>query len=320
MRLWIVGQKSILCLLLRRELMDKLSPGSGDKPLGRADSRIPGSTGNFRYWARLVLRSLQDAFAPESQLVASSIGFYTLFSLFPLALLVIAIAGIWLDPILAETRILEELEFVAPGISALLGENLENLARSRGPVTGVAAITLIWSASSVFNVLTRIMDRMWGIDINHRRSVWRHRTVGVIMTLSITIILLIASTLEGTFFSILNSLMPDALSGIGPVSTRFWATFVNILLFAILYYFIPHVKLGWRDVLPGALLAGVLWQVAKQLFLYFIANYLSRSNLIYGSVGAIIAFLTWTYLSSLILLSGAYLNRHAARRREAPAG
>ena len=54
------------------------------------------------------------------------------------------------------------------------------------------------------------------------------------------------------------------------------------------------------------------WQVAKQLFLYFVTAYLSRSNLIYGSVGTIIAFLAWTYLSSLILLFGAYLNRYVA--------
>jgi membrane protein len=67
-------------------------------------------------------------------------------------------------------------------------------------------------------------------------------------------------------------------------------------------------------VLPGAILAGILWQTAKYLFLHFVSNYLSRSNLIYGSVGTIVAFLTWTYLSSLILLFGAYLNRYAAAR------
>ncbi len=90
-----------------------------------------------------------------------------------------------------------------------------------------------------------------------------------------------------------------------------------MLLFTLLYYFIPHVKVGWREVLPGAILAGILWQLAKQVFLYFIGNYLSRSNLIYGSVGTIIAFLTWTYISSLILLFGAYLNRYATAARRA---
>ena len=82
----------------------------------------------------------------------------------------------------------------------------------------------------------------------------------------------------------------------------------------------PHVRLRWRDVLPGAILAGVLWQAAKQLSSLFIAGYLSTSNLIYGSVGAIIAFLMWTYVSSVILLFGALLNRYAAEQRKAERG
>jgi membrane protein len=159
------------------------------------------------------------------------------------------------------------------------------------------------------------MDRIWGADINHRRSIWRHRTLAVIMVLVITLLLLVASTIEGTILTILNSLLPDALSGIGPYTTRFWAVFLNIVLFSLLYKFLPHVKMGWREVLPGAIVAGILWQGAKYVFLYFIANFLSRSNLVYGSFGTIIAFLTWTYLSSLILLGGAYLNRHAAAAR-----
>ncbi len=292
--------------------MGKTTPEIRESPLGRLQQTTVELLPSIKLWSSLALRSLQDAMAPESQLIASSIGYFTLFSLFPLALLVIAIASNWLDPLLAETRIVAEMEFVVPGLNSMLGENLQNLARARGPVTGIAALMLIWSASSVFNVVTRAMDRIWGADINHRRSVWRHRTLAVIMVLIITTLLLVASTIEGTILTILNTLLPSSLAGIGPFTTRFWAVFLNVLLFTLLYYFVPHVKIGWREVLPGAIMAGVLWQIAKQLFLHFVSNYLSRSNLVYGSVGTIIAFLTWTYISSLILLFGAYFNRYMA--------
>jgi membrane protein len=292
--------------------MGKTTPGSREAPLDRLLQATAELFPTLKLWSGLALRSLQDALAPESQLIASSIGYFTLFSLFPLALLVVAIASNWLDPLLAETRIVAEMEFVVPGLDSMLGENLQNLARARGPVTGIAALMLVWSASSVFNVVTRAMDRIWGADINHRRSVWRHRTLAVIMVLVITTLLLIASTIEGTILTILNTLLPSGLAGVGPFTTRFWAVFLNVLLFTLLYYFIPHVKVGWREVLPGAIMAGVLWQLAKQLFLHFVSNYLSRSNLVYGSVGTIIAFLTWTYFSSLILLFGAYFNRYMA--------
>ena len=298
--------------------MGKTTPEIREASPGRLQQTTVELLPSLKLWSSLALRSLQDAMAPESQLIASSIGYFTLFSLFPLALLVIAIASNWLDPMMAETRIVAEMEFVVPGLNSMLGENLQNLARARGPVTGIAALMLIWSASSVFNVVTRAMDRIWGADINHRRSVWRHRTLAVIMVLIITTLLLVASTIEGTILTILNTLLPSGLAEIGPFTTRFWAVFLNVLLFTLLYYFVPHVKIGWREVLPGAVMAGVLWQIAKQLFLHFVSNYLSRSNLVYGSVGTIIAFLTWTYISSLILLFGAYFNRYMAGVTQTP--
>ena len=133
-------------------------------------------------------------------------------------------------------------------------------------------------------------------------------------------LLMVATMVEGPALTIVNSLLPERLSRIGPYTDRFWAAFLNVVLFGVLYRFMPHVRLTWRDVLPGAILAGVLWQAAKQLFLLFIGRYLSSSNLVYGSVGAIIAFLMWTYVSSVILLFGALLNRYAAEERKANPG
>jgi len=71
---------------------------------------------------------------------------------------------------------------------------------------------------------------------------------------------------------------------------------------------LPHGAATWRELLPGAIGAGFLWELAKKAFLFFVATYLSLSNLVYGSVAAIFAFLTWAYLSSLIFLFGAYLS------------
>lgn len=294
-----------------KDEVGELSPEASKAVGERVEHMLARAAALASHWGLLCWRAFQTAVAPESQLVASSIGYFTLFSVFPLALLVIALASNWLDPVLAEERIVAELEFVVPGLDKLLGANLENLVQARGPVTGVAALTLIWAASSAFNVITRAMDRIWGADINHRRSVWRHRTLAVVSVLLITTLLLSTSMIEGTLLTMFNSLLPEGLSRIGPYTDRFWAASLNVILFAILYRFMPHVRLGWRDVISGAIVAGVLWQAAKQLFLLFIGRYLSSSNLVYGSVGAIIAFLSWTYISSVILLFGALLNRYA---------
>ena len=243
---------------------------------------------------------------PETSLIAASIGYFTLFSLFPLILLTVAIASIWLDPFLAESEILTQMEFVAPGLSALIGSNLERVMRLRGPVTGTATVVLLWSGSSIFNVLTRTMDQIWGVD--DRRSGWRRRGFAIVVALFISGLLLVATAGSGVIVTILNSLMPPEWAQVRLFTTQFWAVFVNIALFGLLYYFLPHVTLHWRQVLPGALLGGILWEAAKHIFLFFAASYLTRSNLVYGSVATIIALLTWTYISSFIFLLGAHFN------------
>jgi len=89
----------------------------------------------------------------------------------------------------------------------------------------------------------------------------------------------------------------------------------------VLYLILPHAASGWREILPGAMGAGLLWELAKKAFLLFVSTYMSVSNLVYGSVAAVVAVMSWAYLSGLIFLFGAYLSvaysRHSRRRREA---
>lgn len=257
-------------------------------------------------WAFLIGRAVRAALAPESSLIAAAISYFTLFSLFPLTLLTVAIASLWLDPLLAESEVVTRLEFVAPALGELLGTNIERIVQARGPITGFALLILLWSSSKIFSVITRAMDRIW--NVTRARSAWRHRGLAILMAMGISALLLAASFAEGTVLTIVNTLLPEGLQLMQPLTNQFWAAFVNVVLFAMLYYFLPHVNLCWRDILPGAIGAGLLWELAKRAFLYFIATYLSRSNLVYGSVATITAFLTWTYVSSLIFLLGAYLN------------
>jgi membrane protein len=99
------------------------------------------------------------------------------------------------------------------------------------------------------------------------------------------------------------------------------AILLDIAFFMVLYLMLPHSTSTWREILPGAIGAGLLWELAKKTFLFFVSTYISMSNLVYGSVAAIIAFLTWSYLSGLIFLFGAYLSvtffHHKQQQKEA---
>jgi membrane protein len=86
------------------------------------------------------------------------------------------------------------------------------------------------------------------------------------------------------------------------------AIILDIGLFMMLYVALPHGTATWREILPGAMGAGLLWELAKKAFLLFVSMYVSISNLVYGSVAGMIAFMVWAYLSGLIFLFGAYLS------------
>jgi membrane protein len=79
-------------------------------------------------------------------------------------------------------------------------------------------------------------------------------------------------------------------------------------LYMVVYMMLPHGTSTWREVLPGAIGAGLLWELAKRTFLSFISTYITITNLVYGTVATIIAFLFWAYISSLIFIFGAYLS------------
>jgi membrane protein len=260
-----------------------------------------------RQWFKVIVQAFRATAHPDTVLIASSIGYFTLISLFPLILLSVAIASFWLaDPGVVEGEVITQLEFVAPALGNLLGENVERIVQSRGPISGFAVLLLLWSSSNIFLVFTRAMDRIWESD--QMRSIWQRRGLAILIAMFISALLLVASTAEGIVVTIVNSMLPDELRTLRPLTTELWTIFVGIILFAILYRLLPHRKLSWRDVLPGAILAGLVWEMVKRAFLFFIDLYLSRSNLVYGSVTTIIVFITWSYISSVIFLYGAHLN------------
>jgi membrane protein len=257
-------------------------------------------------WLSVVVNSVSAIFLPNCYLTAAAVAYFAFFSLFPLTLLTVAFASIWFDPLLAENEVVTRLEFIAPALGELLGANIAQIVSARRSVTGLALLALIWSSSTIFHVLTGALDDIWKVD--KRRVAWRHRGLAILTALTVSTVLLLTSFLGSTLLTTVKTLMPNQIQQfewhIGLLS----AAVFSILLFALLYYFLPHRKLTWYDILPGAIIGGLLWEGAKQTFLYFVANYLSMSNLVYGSVAAITAFLTWAYVSGLIFLFGAHLN------------
>jgi membrane protein len=259
-----------------------------------------------RGWSWMLADAARETLKPDTAITAAAIAYFALFSLFPVTLLTISIASFSLDPSIDLTLILRRMEFIAPAMSQLLGQNIDEIIKARGPITGFAFVGLIWAGSTVFYTFTHTLNEIWGVK--KRRAVWKRRGLAILLVLTLVGPTLFLASFTGSMIAHLRSVLPVQIIEMGGGISLALAILLDVTLFMVLYMVLPHGASGWREILPGAVGAGFLWELAKKGFLYFISTYLSASNLIYGSVTAIITFLAWAYLSSLIFLFGAFLS------------
>jgi membrane protein len=265
----------------------------------RLDAQVHG-------WPGMVVGALRQVLLPGSAIRAAAIAFFALFSLFPLILLSISIASFNLDPLMSQQFIVQKIEFIAPALGQLLGQNIEEIIRARGPVTSIALIALIWSASTFFYVLTLTMNEIWGYK--HIHPVWKRRGLAVLIVLAVVGPVLFLASFASSMITNLRTWLPDGIIPVGGEISLMAAILFDVALFMVLYFLLPRGVSSWREIIPGAIGAGLIWELAKKAFLLFVTTYITVSNLVYGSVTALIAFLIWAYLSGLIFLFGAYLN------------
>jgi len=265
----------------------------------RLDERTGG-------WLGVLAQAANEARKPDTAITAAAIAYFALFSLFPVVLLSIAIASFSLGSSMEQQLVIERLEFITPALGQLLGKNIDEIIKARGSVTGVALVGLIWSASTVFYTFTHTLNEIWGAKKRH--AVWRRRGLAILFVLIFVGPILFLTSFASSMVVHLRAWLPVPIISLGSSANWALAILLDIAFFMVLYMMLPHGTSTWREILPGAIGAGLLWELAKKAFLFFVTNYITASNLVYGSVAAIIAILTWAYLSGLIFLFGVYLS------------
>jgi membrane protein len=270
-------------------------------------------------WMGILAGAARETLKPNSAIAAAAIAYFAILSLFPLSLLSISIASFYLGPLMDQQLVVQKLEFIAPALGQLLGKNIDEITRARGPVTIIALVGLIWSASTIFFTLNQTLNEIWG---NKRsRPFWKQRGLAILLVIAFVGPALFLASFIGSMVANLRIWSPDQIIPIGRGISLLVSILLDVALFIMLYSMLPHGASSWREILPGAIGAGLLWELAKKTFLFFVSTYISLSNLVYGSVAAVIAFLAWAYLSGQILLFGAYLSvtyfRHQKQQQQA---
>ncbi len=242
---------------------------------------------------------------------AAAIAYFGLLMLFPTLLLALSFGQRFFGQAFYQD-FLHRLRAFLPGSSELLQRNIEAMSGVSTGILVTSFLVLLWAGSWVFTVIERAMCRIWGTQ---PRAFWHGRllTIGMIMAVGL---LLIASLMftSGTIAveAAATRLSVGALPPVAILGSVIWRSLfaalgllLTVTLFGLIYYFMPNTKIQIIEVVPGAITAGALWEMAKYAFAWTLPYF--HYDLLYGSIGTGVALLTWGYLSSLIMLFGAQL-------------
>ena len=250
---------------------------------------------------------------------AAAISFYALLSLFPFLLLAISMLGsIAADD---EDR-LAVLGFVFryfPTRLDFVTTQLDAFQQLRLQVGVAGGLALLWASLGVFGAITSAVNQAWGVE--KERSFFKHRLVSFLMLVASGGVMLVALVLvsavevaEASWFGEMLGRV-EWLRALQSLTAAYSATILLVLAVGLLFYFIPNAKIRFRDVWVGAVLTGVLWRLAFDGFSWLIGGS-GRLALIHGSIAAVVVFLLWIYVSSVILMYGVeFTAAHARLRR-----
>jgi len=262
-------------------------------------------------WTELGARLWQEAQDDEVLGRAAQLAFYFLLALFPALLCVTALLGLLpLQPIIP--HLLASLRDVLPADAlSLLEKYLQQVMEgSGGSLLSLGLLGALWASSSG---LTAVMDALTVVyDTKETRTVWKIWATAIAMTIGLAgfIILSTALVLAGEHIAegVANLLALGEFFTIGWIVVQ-WPLIIVLMLVAVsvIYYFSPNVEQDWRWVIPGSLVAVVLWVVVSLGFKLYVENF-ANYNVAYGSIGGAIVLLMWFYLSGIALLIGGELN------------
>jgi len=243
-------------------------------------------------------------FSRYSSRQSAALAFYSLFSVFPLTLLLAVLVGGLLEPAVAQEQIANGLSFFLPEgtvtyVQDVLGESLQQ-SSSFG---FVAIVAIMWSSLGLFSNITASLDEIFAVP--EGRSIWGLRFLAVLMSMTL-VILVIASFVTSGVLRLVSILLLDQPSLWVTIGILFLPFGLDVVIFSMLFRFVPARYVHWDAVLPAAMFGAVGWELAKAGFGYYL-NSLATFQFIYGSIATGIVLLFWANLIAAIFLFSAEL-------------
>ena len=258
---------------------------------------------------------------------AASLTYYGLQALFPALIALVGLLGLVGDPHSTTTTITQIVTKIGPSSAAqTFAGPIKSITshRSTAGIMGIVGlVAALWSASGYVGAFMRASNVIY--ETPEGRPVWKLRPLQMLVTLIMVILLALvalAIVLTGPIVTAVAKPIGVSSSVVDIWNIAKWPVLliVVITMFSVLFYATPNVKLaGFRWVTPGALFAVVVWLVASALFAFYVAHFSSYDKT-YGTLGGVVIFLVWMWLTNTALLLGMELNAERERTRELKAG
>jgi membrane protein len=254
--------------------------------------------------------------------LAAALAYHTIFAMAPLLVIAVSLAGFVLGPRSTRDRLVQQvLEFtgsiqIADFVEGVIQQTSRREASALGTIVGV--VVLLIGASNVFNELKAALNDIWGASSANARGligVVINRALSVGMVL-LTGVILLATIVLTTALTRATQSLDSSWPGT-PVVTQIGAFILTylltVLVLAMIYRYVPDVRISWRDVWSGAAVTGLLLSIGRLL----ISLYLGFSTVgsAYGAAGALAVMLLWIYYSAQIFFFGAEFTQVFARTR-----
>jgi membrane protein len=256
---------------------------------------------------------------------AAALTYYGVLSIFPALIVLVSIVGL-IGPS-ATQPLLDNLGSFTPGAAKdIVANAIRGLAASRGTASVLFFVGLavaLWSASGYIAAFIRASNAIW--DVEETRPIWWTLPLRIVITLVVVVLLAlsaIAVVITGSLADKVGTLLGLGGAAVTAWDIAKWPALLVIVsgILALLYYAAPNVRQpGFRWITPGGILAVLIWIVASAGFALYVAKFGSY-NKTYGSLGAVVIFLVWLWISNVALLLGAEMNAELARSRAIETG
>jgi membrane protein len=281
-----------------------------------------------RGWWHVLKRTVREFQDDNLTDWAAALTYYAVLALFPAVIVLVALLGLLGDPTKTTASIAQIVRDVtssqetAKTFSKTVGDVIKN-REAAGPLLGIGLLGALWSASGYIGAFIRANNVIY--EIREGRPFWKLRPLQVLVTIVMVLLMtlvVIALVMTGGLAEAVGSAV-----GLGDTAVTVWGivkwpvmALIVLFMLAVLYFTAPNVKLPkFRWITPGSLIALVVWAVATVGFAVYV-KFFGSYDKTYGSLGAVIIFLFWLWLTNVAVLLGAEFNSELERERELAEG